>query len=270
MQTQTNQAELNFSPIELHSDEIYGQINSLVQEKKYLDAVAVIGKHESKQINNPAFLLLAAQTHRERKDFVKEYKYLEKLIVVSKKPRNLILFTECLIQLADFPRALKVLHEVLDICDDQQSILFEVYKNMGNIYLKCGDIEAAEDSYNKANRINSQDENLMVNYGVLAIQKGNYEAAKERFSAVVYMNSGSDLAWVGLALVHRAHGDLDLSRACLLRGMDENPYNKIAVSNYYMWSEQDSVDSNSIYIEKYLNEFPQDSEIENLYKKMSH
>ena len=110
----------------------------------------------------------------------------------------------------------------------------------------------------------------MVNYGVLAIQKGNYQDAKERFSAVINLNSSSDLAWVGLALVHRAHGDFDLARACLLRGMDENPYNKIAVSNYYLWCEQDYVDASTKHIEQYIGEFPQDSEITNLYKKMSH
>ena len=270
MQTQSNSIDLNFSPIELHSDEIYGQINSLVQQKKYTEALAVVEKHETSQMNNPAFLLLAAQTQRERKDYNKEFKYLEKLVTINKKPRNLILLTECLIQLSDFPRALKLLHEVLDICENQQSILFEVYKNMGNIYLKCGDTEAAEESYHKANRINCQDENLMVNYGVLAIQKGNYQDAKERFSAVINLNSSSDLAWVGLALVHRAHGDFDLARACLLRGMDENPYNKIAVSNYYLWCEQDYVDASTKHIEQYIGEFPQDSEITNLYKKMSH
>ncbi len=169
--------------------------------------------------------------------------------------------TEQFIKSEDFPAALKIFHQMIDNLDEKDPKLFEVYKNMGNLYLKCGDIDAAEEKYNLANAINSLDENLIINYGVLAIQKGQYDEAKERFSSVLGINGSSDLAWVGIALVHRAHADHDLARACLLRGLDENPYNKMAISNYYQWCYQDGVDAPDGFMNQFLEKFPEDSEM---------
>ncbi len=161
----------------------------------------------------------------------------------------------------DYPSALKVYHQALDVVDEKDPVLFEIYKNMGNIYLKCGDIEAAEEKYNLANAINSQDESLMVNYGVLCIQKGEYRAAKDRFASVVEQNKSSDLAWVGLGLVHRAHADHDLARACLQRALDENSQNKIAITHYYEWCIQDGIDAPDTYIATFLDQSPNDPDM---------
>ena len=182
---------------------------------------------------------------------------------------HLIMMSETLTQEGDFPGALKSYHQVLDQVEDKDPRLFEVYKNMGNLYLKCGDIEAAEEKYNLANAINSEDESLIINYGVLAIQKGQYEEAKKRFASVLTQNKNSDLAWVGMGLVHRAHSDHDLSRACLLRGLDENPYNKLALTNYYQWSLQDSIDVSDDLLTAFVEKFPNDVEIMKLFKGLN-
>lgn len=177
---------------------------------------------------------------------------------------NMMEQAEKLTENNDFPAALKVYHQVIDSIDIKDPLLFEVYKNMGNLYLKCGDIEAAEEKYNQANSINNHDESLIINYGVLAIQKGEYTAAKSRFAEVLKNNMASDLAWVGLGLVHRAHSDHDLARACLLRGLDENPYNKLAITNYYQWCIQDGVDASGQHINHFLEKFPEDSDMTKL------
>jgi Tfp pilus assembly protein PilF len=169
----------------------------------------------------------------------------------------------------NFPAALKLLHQVIDDTDPNDPILFDVYKKMGNIYLKCGDIESAEEKYNLANALNSDDENLLVNYGVLSIQKGDYVQAKQRFADVISKNNQSDLAWVGLGLVHRAFADHELSRACLLRGLDVNPYNKLAITNFYQWCHEDYVDSSNHFINQFLTEYPNDFEMIKLQKGMN-
>ena len=171
---------------------------------------------------------------------------------------------DTLTQSGDYPAALKAFHQALDIMEPKDPKHFEVYKNMGNLYLKCGDIDAAEEKYNLANAMNSQDQNLIINYGVLAIQKGNYEEAKSRFAEVISLNNSSDLAWVGLGLVHRAHADHDLARACILRGLDENPYNKLAITNYYQWCYQDGIDSSDEFVVNFLDKYPDDVEISKL------
>lgn len=164
----------------------------------------------------------------------------------------------------DFPAALKSYHSILDKLPPGDPLYFDIYKNMGNIYLKCSDIDAAEEKYNLANAIDSNDESLQINYGVLEIQKSKYTDAKSRFSKVLENNSESDLAWVGVALVHRAHADHDLARACLMRGLDSNPYNKMAITNLVKWCEEDGIDSYPDYISSFLSQFPDDQEIQKL------
>jgi tetratricopeptide (TPR) repeat protein len=186
---------------------------------------------------------------------------LQTPVSLNQDSDSYFLGAEALTEKNDFPGALKIYHQMMDILSDKDPRLFEVYKNMGNLYLKCGDIEAAEEKYNLANGIDSQNENLIINYGVLAIQKGQYSEAKKRFATILDLNTNSDLAWVGMGLVHRAHSDHELSRACLLRALDENPYNKLAITNYYQWCIQDGVDPGDDLLTSYIERFPEDEEI---------
>lgn len=264
MNTEINVSESSFQPLDLQEDVAFGQINKMMMAGDIEGALGVVNTNFLNFAHRPEFLLLASQVYKEAEHIDQEVKVLQKLVAIQKKSRYQTLLSEALAKQGDFPSALKVLHEVLDESDGKDPILFEVYKNMGNIYLKCGDIEAAEEKYNLANAIDSDDENLSVNYGVLAIQKEDYEEAKSRFSQVLEKNNSSDLAWVGMALVHRAHSDNDLARACLLRGLDENSYNKLALCNYYQWCTEDGVGSDSSLITNYLEKYPQDQEIKSL------
>lgn len=255
-----------FQPLDLQGDAVFGHINELMQNSKDKEAYSVVEKNYGSFSNRPEFLLLAAQVYKANENYNKECVALKKLVTFKNKPRYMTLLSEALANIEEFPAALNILHQIVDETDSKDPILFEVYKNMGNIYLKCGDIDAAEEKYNLANAINSNDESLIVNYGVLAIQKGEYDQAKSRFTQVIVMNNASDLAWVGLALVHRAFADHDLARACLLRGLDENPYNKLAISNFYQWCLQDGIDATDEIINAFVSKYPNDMEMEKLMK----
>ena len=263
-----NQSEAPFQPLDLQQDAVLGLIAKALKSKNFREAEAIVETNFETYSSMESFLLLAAETFKAKGHHQKESHCLQKLVDKSGQPRHLVLLSESLTKLGDYPAALKLLHQVVDEADGKDPILFEVYKNMGNIYLKCGDIDAAEEKYNLANGINSEDEHLIINYGVLAIQKGEYDKAKEKFSQVIYKNKASDLAWVGLALVHRAHGDHDLARACLLRGIDENPYNKLAIIHFYQWSSEDGIDATDEIVNNFIGKYPEDKEIEKLSKGM--
>ena len=268
MDAQISNNEFSFQPLDLQDDAVFGHINELMQKNKYSDAQIIVDDNYTSFSGRSEFLLLASQVYKANDNYKEESKALKALVAKEQKPRYMTLLSESLTNLEDFPGALKLLHQVIDATDGKDPILFEVYKNMGNIYLKCGDIEAAEEKYNLANAINSSDENLIVNYGVLSIQKGDYESAKSRFAQVIAMNNASDLAWVGLALVHRAFADHDLARACLLRGLDENPYNKLAISNFYQWCNQDGIDATDEIINNFVHKYPNDAEMQKLVTGM--
>ena len=137
--------------------------------------------------------------------------------------------------------------------------LFEIYKNMGNIFVRAGDFEAAEENYNKAYTLNAASDALMVNYGTLEVQRENFSEALSRFRRAIEINSGNDRGWVGLALMHRYMGDLELSWANLERSLDLNIKNKTALRLLVDWAVADHrVDRAISRLQDYLSAGNQD------------
>jgi tetratricopeptide (TPR) repeat protein len=135
--------------------------------------------------------------------------------------------------------ALAAYREILKSVVTDREQLFEIYKNVGNIHVRAGDFDAAEEFYDKAYTIRPDSDVLLVNYGTLEIQRENHGEAIERFRAAVAANPNSDRAWVGLALVHRAMGDLELAKGNVERALDINRSNRTAIRLSVEWSIQD-------------------------------
>ncbi|HVK62453.1 MAG TPA: tetratricopeptide repeat protein [Bdellovibrionales bacterium] len=151
--------------------------------------------------------------------------------------------------------ALAAYREILKLVVADRSVLFEIYKNVGNIHVRAGEFDAAEEFYDKAYTIQPDSDILLVNYGTLEIQRENHESAVERFRAAVAINSNNDKAWVGLALVHRAMGDLELAKANLARALDISSNNRTAIRLSVEWSVQDGDAASAIRrLEKYVSE----------------
>ena len=91
-----------------------------------------------------------------------------------------------------------------------------------------------------------------------AMNGSQFEEARALFSQMLEQDDQPDEAWVGLARVHRFQSNNDLARACLLRGLDENPYNRVAIMNLYDWTQEDGVDFNRTLFKNYLDKHPED------------
>ncbi len=140
--------------------------------------------------------------------------------------------------------------------------LFEVYKNLGNILVRKGDFDAAEDYYNRAFTIEPKSDTLLVNFGTLEINRDDLEAASSRFRTALDINPESDRAWVGLALVHRSKGDFELSWANLERSLDLNPSNRTALKLIVEWAVRDGrVQNAAVRLENYLAQDGEDAEM---------
>jgi tetratricopeptide (TPR) repeat protein len=135
--------------------------------------------------------------------------------------------------------ALGAYREVLKTVIEDQSQLFEIYKNIGNIHVRAGDFESAEEFYNKAYTLVPNSDVLMVNYGTLEIQRDSMEEAVLRFRRAVDINPENDKGWVGLALVHRQMGDLELAWANVQRALDINRHNRTAIRLVVDWGIAD-------------------------------
>ena len=135
--------------------------------------------------------------------------------------------------------AIKLYEQALAQIDYESPNLFEIYKNLGNICLRAGNVDAAEENYNRAYTLSPHSDVLLVNFGTLEVQRKNYELAAERFRKALELNQNNDKAWVGLALVHRQKGDVDLSWGSIEKALDLNPENKTALSVSIQWGIED-------------------------------
>jgi tetratricopeptide (TPR) repeat protein len=141
-------------------------------------------------------------------------------------------------------------------------LLFEIYKNMGNILVRQGDFDSAQEYYDKSYTLNPHSAVLLVNYGTLELQRENYDDAKERFRAAVAIDHRLDRGWVGIALVHRHCGDFEISRANLERALDISPGNKVALKLLVEWSVADGhLDRALERVQAYLDTTDMDDEI---------
>jgi len=126
-------------------------------------------------------------------------------------------------------KSLQSYFEALSIVDDARPELFDIFKNIGNLFVRKADFESAEEFYNKAYAIDPASDTLLVNYGILEMQRGDLNKAKDRFRSAVQMNSRNDKAWVGLSMVHFEFGDEELGVANLKKAIDLSPNNKTAI-----------------------------------------
>ena len=135
-------------------------------------------------------------------------------------------------------QSLQSYFESLSCVTTEKTELFDIFKNIGNIYVRKGDFESAEEFYNKAYSFNNHSDILYVNYGILEMQRGDLNKAKDRFRTALHVNSLNDKAWTSLAMVHFEFGDEDLGAANIKKALDINPTNKTAISFCYQKMSQ--------------------------------
>ena len=164
---------------------------------------------------------------------------LRALITLDDHPDYLLALAQTYYEQGSDQEALKYYLQAVNLLPEDGEMLFEAFKNMGNIYVRCHDFESAEENYNRAHTLNPRSATLLVNFGTLAIQRNNWDEAIQRFRDAVSVDPGFDRAWVGLSLVHRQFGDFDLSWANLARALDLNPLNTTALQLALSWVVKD-------------------------------
>ena len=78
-------------------------------------------------------------------------------------------------------KSLQSYFESLSVVEEERVELFEVFKNIGNLFVRKTDFESAEEFYNKDYSIKSDSDILLVNYGILEMQRGDLNKARDRF-----------------------------------------------------------------------------------------
>jgi tetratricopeptide (TPR) repeat protein len=151
--------------------------------------------------------------------------------------------------------ALSTWLRALEGCDAESPRLFDLHKNLGNVYTRLGDYDSAEENYNKALILRPHSDILQINFGTLAFQRQNYLQAMAHFKQGIEQNPFNDHGWCGVALVAREMRDIEWARATLLKSLDINPYNLVALQVLIHWAITDlkwseAISRTQIYCEK--------------------
>lgn len=160
----------------------------------------------------------------------------------------------CLYRLNRDAEALPVFYESLSLVDSDHECFFDLYKQLGNILVRMGDYDGAEEFYNKAYIKKQDSDSLMVNIGTLEVQRGDLEKALFCFRKAIEINKNNDKAWVGLAMVHRSFGDFELAWANIKAAVEINPKNKTTNMLIAHWAiTEQKVDYAIAVLAEYLN-----------------
>jgi tetratricopeptide (TPR) repeat protein len=184
-----------------------------------------------------------------------------KLVEMEPTVDNQFLLSNALTVAEQEREALDVLHQIVDQSTEPSWLLYTVYKNIGSLYLRCKDFEAAEEYYNRAYTMNAEDLNLELCYGYLFLHSKRLEEAKTKFASILDRDKDFIEASIGLALVHASVGEYDLSCANLSNVLEKNPSHKLALYLHFNWSQLGAASPSTIdLINTFLKENPQDEE----------
>lgn len=158
--------------------------------------------------------------------------------------------------------ALDKYYEALAVLTEENGNLFELYKNMGNIFVRKGDFDGAEEYYNKAYTVNPQSDVLLVNFGTLEVQRNDFDKSLYCFRKAVELNPDNDKAWIGLAMVHNQFADIDLAWANIETAIEINSRNRTAVHLAANWALRDGKVQKAIEaLEVYLSCVEEDEDM---------
>jgi tetratricopeptide (TPR) repeat protein len=235
---------------------------TLVRHREYQLALNLLRQASNLDSKNPLVLDLLANCLETLGSFEEAAIARRVLSQVRVNFENLHKFATCLYKMGQDERALEQYYEALVHLKEENEFLFETYKNMGNIFVRQGDFDAAEEHYNKAYTLNPNSDVLLVNIGTLQVQRNDFEKSRYCFRRAVEINRNNDKAWVGLAMVHNQLADNELAWANLESALDINPTNRTAVHLYANWGVRDAKTAKSIEVlQDYLSSVEQDEDM---------
>lgn len=270
--TDPNQATVEF---DADSWNLKEEVKTHPHIRRYLDSAHILMKHQEDELalnllrqasNLDSYNLPTLQTLakclEKRGRLHEALKVRQALIKVDYSFESICLMAHVLYKLEQDQKALESYYEALSILKEENIEVFEAYKNMGNIFVKQGDFEGAEEYYNKAYTMNPQSDILLVNLGTLDIQRNDFAKALYCFRKAVEIQPRNDKGWVGLAMCHNQLGDSELAWGNIETAIDINPANRTAIHLSANWGVRDLQYQKAIvYLQEYLSQVDEDEEM---------
>ncbi len=166
-------------------------------------------------------------------------KILRSVIKIDSRFESVYALAQVEYALDQLDSSLQHFHEALLIAGGERPELFEIFRTIGNIFVRQGDLETAEENYFKAHRLKMDSDVVWVNLGTVMIHRQNWTEAVDRFRRALAVNPSNDKAWIGLAIGHRMLSDVELAWGNLEAAVQHNPLNDVALVLALEWGAQE-------------------------------
>jgi tetratricopeptide (TPR) repeat protein len=189
--------------------------------------------------NNSMAAVDLARRLRARGHSVEAHRILSSVLKIDYRFETLFALGQIKYELDQTDDALNHLEAALLVAPETGVDLFELFKTMGNIFVRKGDFDSAEDCYYRAHRLQPESDVLQVNFGTLAVQRQDWDHACTHFRRALEFKPSNDKAWVGLGLCHRMKSDYELAWGNIEAALEYNPRNEVALGLALDWGTQD-------------------------------
>lgn len=206
----------------------------LANNEPYL-ATALLAKELQQNIHDNELVLKLGLEYLDNSNFEASKACFLELKKSTNSFESHFYLGKCFEKLNDTESALGFYLDSLLISTINMKLLFEAYKNIGNLYLKEKNIDIAEDFYHKAYALFPESPQLLVNLGTLEMQREDSSRAIERYRKALCIDPQFSPAWVGLALSYHQFGDLEISWASLLKAIEYDNKNSTALLLFAKW-----------------------------------
>ncbi len=234
----------------------------LIDAGEYPLARKILTEVLKRDLNRTDALRWLGWCFKQEGDFKSAENCYEQLIQKRVTDQDLFELGEIYYALKRDEQAQLAWQDALGQADAESPRLFDIHKNLGNVFTRNNDFEGAEENYHKALIIQPYSDVLHVNMGSLNYQRKNHKAALESFKKAAQLNPYNDRAWCGISLVARELNDFTWAQGSLSRALDINPYNLTALQLVVNWALTDQVWEEAIFrVEKYLEKNNRDLDL---------
>ncbi len=109
-----------------------------------------------------------------------------------------------------------------------ETLDYEINKELGECYLFMGDLEKAQEYYQKAASSNGVHPEPYLGLATIAVHQGDLDAALAYYNKAA-STGPNDKALAGVGLIRMEQGGVEEAFSCFMQAMELNPENDIAL-----------------------------------------
>lgn len=162
-------------------------------------------------------------------DISSAFQHFQQVTELSSQPESLLWMAKCSVAQGKDLYAIELLNRITTRDDLGESDRFEFEKIIGNCLLRTGRLDDAEHAFRHAISLSPSNDGILVNLGMLELERSNVKAATNEFEKALQLNPRNVKALIGLGLAAIAQGEASRGALHFEAALDRDPQNSTAL-----------------------------------------